>query len=76
VLILSADLPLAASVDSGVLAAVIPFIVLSLAFVGYCLFDLYRSDVRYLPKWAWALICLASVPVGGVIYLTVGRVSR
>ena len=64
------------SLDSGLLAALIPLVLLCLAFVGYCLFDLYRSEVRYLPKWAWALICVASVPVGGIVYLTVGREHR
>jgi len=54
-------------------AALAPVIVLALAFVGYCWFDISRSDVRYLPKWAWALICLLSVPLGGIAYLLVGR---
>lgn len=57
-------------------AALAPVLVLLAAFVGYCLFDLYRSPVRYLPKWAWAIICLASVPLGGIVYLTVGRAQR
>jgi hypothetical protein len=29
--------------------------------------------VRYLPKWGWALVCLLSIPWGGIIYLIVGR---
>jgi len=58
------------------LAALLPLIILALAFVGYCLWDLSRNDVRYLPKWAWAVICLISIPIGGIIYLTVGRVRR
>lgn len=49
---------------------------LALAFVGYCLFDLSRSEVRYLPKWAWAVVCIVSIPLGGFIYLLVGRQSR
>jgi hypothetical protein len=51
----------------------VPLVVLALAFVGYCLYDLSRSHVRYLPKWAWALVCLLSIPVGGILYLTIGR---
>lgn len=73
---LYAAAPLAVAVDSRLLAAVVPLVVLSLAFVAYCLFDLYRSEVRYLPKWAWALVCLASVPLGGIVYLVVGRANR
>lgn len=57
-------------------AALVPLIVLAVAFVAYCLVDLARSPVRYLPKWAWALICVASVPVGGIVYLLVGRQPR
>ncbi len=54
-------------------AALAPIIVLALAFVVYCWFDISRNDVRYLPKWAWALVCLLSVPLGGVVYFLGGR---
>jgi len=53
--------------DRGALAA---------GFVGYCLVDLARCPVRYLPEWAWALICVLSIPVGGIIDLLVGRQPR
>ena len=63
--------------DLPVLAlALIPVALLALGFVGYCLYDLSRAQVRYLPKWAWALICVASVPAGGIVYLLVGREHR
>jgi hypothetical protein len=55
------------------IAALLPFIVLAVAFIAYCLYDLSRTNVRYLPKWAWAVICFISIPVGGIIYLLVGR---
>ncbi len=54
-------------------AALAPLIVVAVAFVGYCLFDINRSDVKHLSKWAWALICIFSIPVGGIVYLMVGR---
>lgn len=54
-------------------AAVAPLILLGVAFVGFCLYDLARHDVRYLPKWAWLIICLISIPLGGIVYLLVGR---
>ena len=57
-------------------AAVAPLIAVAVAFVGYCLYDLSRSEVRYLPKWAWALICVLSVPLGGILYLALGRTHR
>jgi hypothetical protein len=66
-----------AAIDGGVpLAALAPLVLLALGFVGYCWYDLSRSQVRYLPKWAWALICVASIPFGGIAYLIVGREHR
>ena len=58
---------------SDLLAALIPLFVVAAAFVGYCLYDISRSEVKHLPKWAWALICIFSIPVGGIVYLIVGR---
>lgn len=29
--------------------------------------------VRQLPKWVWILLCLFVTPIGGVLYLAVGR---
>ncbi len=58
-------------------------LVLLLAFalvVGwefFCLADVARADkVRFLPKWAWAVACLIQIPLGGVLYLLLGRVWR
>jgi Phospholipase_D-nuclease N-terminal len=55
-----------------------PFLLLAtlaISFDGYCLADIARaSEVRYLPKWAWALICLTQTPGGGIAYLCAGRV--
>jgi Phospholipase_D-nuclease N-terminal len=62
--------------DRFPVGALVPLLLLGVAFVAYCLVDLARSEVRYLPKWVWALICVASVPVGGLIYLLVGRQPR
>lgn len=56
------------------IAALLPVIVASLIFVVYCWYDIIRSkSVLYLPKWLWAIICGLSVPLGGIIYLLVGR---
>ena len=54
-------------------AAFAPIIVLGVAFVVYCVVDIARNPVQHLPKWAWALICLVSVPLGGIVYLLLGR---
>ena len=59
--------------DAFPLSALVPILVVGLAFVIYCWIDIARSAVRYLPKWAWAIICIISVPLGGIVYLLVGR---
>jgi Phospholipase_D-nuclease N-terminal len=56
------------------LAALLPVVLVAAAFAIYCLVDIVRRPaVRYLPRWAWGLICCVSIPLGGIIYLTVGR---
>jgi hypothetical protein len=58
------------------MAALIPLIVVAVLFEIYCLYDLVRvRSVRYLPKWVWAIICLISIPLGGIVYLVFGRQS-
>ncbi len=45
-------------------------------FDAYCLRDIVRAaDVRYLRKWTWAIICLAQAPLGGILYLAIGRIG-
>jgi len=61
--------------NSSELAALAPVIVIGIGFVIYCLLDLYRAtEVRHLPRWAWAIICVITVPLGGIAYLTLGKV--
>lgn len=62
--------------DTRTALALLPLALLAVGFVVYCLVDIARSEVRHLPKWAWMLICVASIPFGGVIYLLVGRRPR
>jgi hypothetical protein len=50
---------------------------LGVAFDAFCLVDIVRAaQVRYLPKWAWTLICLIQTPLGGIIYLSIGHIGR
>jgi hypothetical protein len=49
---------------------------LAIGFDGFCLRDIVRAaEVRYLPRWAWAVICLAQMPLGGILYLAIGRIG-
>jgi hypothetical protein len=62
-----------ASHSSGV-GPLIVVIVVAVAFEVFCLVSVVRTEeVRYLPRWLWAIICLVSVPLGGIIYLTIGK---
>lgn len=55
-------------------AVLIPAIILAFLFVGFCLYDIVKSEsVRFLPKWAWAIICVISVPFGGFAYFFFGK---
>jgi hypothetical protein len=57
------------------LAALIPILAMAVMFDAFCLYDLAHADrVRYLPPLAWAAIICLSTPLGGVTYLTLGRV--
>jgi hypothetical protein len=50
---------------------------LAVGFVVFCLVDVVRAEkVRYLPKWAWAILCLGiglTIPFGGILYLAIGK---
>jgi hypothetical protein len=56
-----------------------PFLLLALlafAFDAFCLLDIARAaEVRYLRKRTWALICLIQIPLGGILYLSIGRIG-
>jgi hypothetical protein len=57
--------------------ALAPLVILAAALVGYCLYDIYRATgTRYLPRWAWAVICVLSIPLGPLAYLVLGREAR
>jgi len=50
---------------------------LAIGFDAFCLVDIARAaQVRYLPKWAWTLICLSQNPLGGIMYLSIGHIGR
>jgi hypothetical protein len=62
---------------SSTVLALAPLLLLAVAVVAYALVDLARSsDPRWLPRWAWALVCLLSIPLGAVAYLVAGRQQR
>lgn len=49
---------------------------LGIGFDVFCLMDIVRAaEVRFLPRWAWALICLVQMPFGGILYLAIGHIG-
>jgi hypothetical protein len=57
------------------LLIVLMVVAAAVAFTVYCLVDLARAaEVRSLSRGVWAVICLASMPWGGIIYLMAGKV--
>jgi Phospholipase_D-nuclease N-terminal len=40
-----------------------------------CLGQVIQAErVRFLPRWVWAVASLIFIPLGGILYLAVGRV--
>jgi hypothetical protein len=54
-------------------AALIPLIVVAVAFVAYCLYDLWRSGAASPARWWWAAFIVLSIPLGGIVWLLAGR---
>jgi hypothetical protein len=58
-------------------AAIAPLIALAVAWVVFCLVQIVRAPaVRLMPKWIWAVLTIASVPIGGAVFLLIGREER
>ena len=56
------------------IALVLPIVLLQLGLIIFALMDLFtRRSVRYLPRWAWALLIIFVGFFGPVLYLVIGR---
>ncbi len=65
--------PVAAALIALVIAVAVVAVI---RFEVFCLTDLARAEdceLRYLSRWAWAAVCLLSIPIGGILYLYYGR---
>lgn len=49
----------------------LPIILLQGAFFIYCILTMRKSQVKYLPKWLWGILCLNTV--GSIAFLVLGR---
>jgi hypothetical protein len=51
-----------------------PLLIIELVLLVIALVDLIRrQEVKYLPKWGWALIILLINLIGPILYLIIGR---
>jgi hypothetical protein len=52
-------------------AAWAPILAVAVLFTVAMLIHLGTHDVAYMPKWAWALFIIVTMPLGGVVYLAI-----
>ena len=57
----------------GLLPYFIPLIIIEYGLLIFALVQLFRSEVKYMPKWGWALIIIFVNIIGPVVFLIVGR---
>jgi len=50
-----------------------PLIAIQFLLMFFALYRLFKDRVRYLPKWAWALIIIFANMIGPLAYLIIGR---
>jgi hypothetical protein len=56
------------------LAGGLLILAMALLFDIYCLRDLQQADyVQLLPREVWLFVICLSTPIGGILYLTMGR---
>jgi amino acid transporter len=56
-----------------IIKLLLPLIMVQLGLIVFCLYKLTKDRVKYLPKWAWALIIIFVNLFGPIIYLFIGR---
>lgn len=55
----------------------IPLIIIVLAYITFFARDIItRRKTEHFPKWVWMIICLISMPAGGIVYYIFGRVPE
>ena len=56
----------------GILFAIVALVIFTI-FVTVFATAAPAHKVRVMPKWVWVLLCLVTTPIGGILYLTLGR---
>jgi hypothetical protein len=55
------------------IAALAPIVALLVAYIVWIVRDILTSEVKHLPRAAWIAIAVLSIPLGGIVYLLVGK---
>ena len=59
---------------SQLIMMLLPLIIIEIGLVIFALYHLAKDNVKYLPKWAWALIIIIFFNLlGPIVFLVVGR---
>jgi hypothetical protein len=56
-----------------VIKLLLPLFIIQFGLVVFSLYKLAKDNVKYLPKWAWALIIIFVNLFGAIAYLFIGR---
>jgi hypothetical protein len=52
----------------------LPLVLTLFTFVDCAMRD--DSQIKKIPKWGWLLVILFLQPIGGIVYLVIGRVRK
>ncbi|MFL0246828.1 PLD nuclease N-terminal domain-containing protein [Candidatus Clostridium stratigraminis] len=56
-----------------IIKLLLPLVIFEVCLMAFCLYRLTKDKVKFLPKWAWALIIIFINLVGPIFYLLIGR---
>ena len=56
------------------LLILLPLVLTLFTFVDCAMRD--DSQIKKIPKWGWLLVILFLQPIGGIVYLVIGRVRK
>lgn len=51
----------------------IPIIIIEYGLLIFALVQLFKNEVKYMPKWGWALIIVIINLIGPIVFLIAGR---
>lgn len=58
---------------SQIIMMLLPLLIIELCLIIFALYRLTKDNVKFLPKWAWALIIVFFNLIGPIVFLVIGR---